>query len=90
MNIWHSDPHYAIYLDRISRIFDGRVWVIPSGKPGNHIVMAFESIPSELNVKALRVRARALEKSYPIEFLTFFHALCVHNHQSFTSLSFEP
>ena len=89
MNIWASDPHYDLYIDRISRIFEGLILVIPTGKPGNQIVLGFNDKPKELDIKTLRLKAKALEKKYALEFNTFFNQLMLHNHQPLHSLSFD-
>ena len=89
MNIWASDPHYDLYIDRMRRVFDDLILVIPTGKPGNQIVLGFHDIPRELDVKTLRVKAKSLEKTYGLEFLAFFNQLMLHNHQPSHTLQFD-
>ena len=57
------------------RVFEGLILVIPTGKPGNQIVLGFNDIPKELDVKTLRSKAKLLEKTYGLEFLSFFNFL---------------
>jgi spermidine synthase len=89
MNIWASDPHYDLYIDRMRRVFEGLILVIPTGKPGNQIVLGFHDIPHELDVKTLRLKAKSLEKTYGLEFLAFFNQLMLHNHQPSHTLQFD-
>ena len=89
MNIWASDPHYDLYIDRMCRVFDDRVWVIPTGKLGNQIVLGFHSTPKVLDIKTLRLKARTLEKTYGLEFSAFFNQLMLHNHQPSNILTFD-
>jgi len=89
MNIWASDPHYDLYIDRMRRVFDGLILVIPTGKPGNQIVLGFHDMPHELDVKTLRSKAKLLEKKYGLEFLAFFNQLMLHNHQPTHMLQFD-
>ena len=88
MNIWASDPHYDLYIDRMRRIFDDLILVIPTGKPGNQIVLGFNDIPKELDVMTLRLKAKFLEKKYALEFLAFFNQLLLHNHQASNTITF--
>jgi spermidine synthase len=89
MNIWASDPHYNLYIDRMRRIFDDLILVIPTGKPGNQIVLGFHDIPRELDVKTLRLKAKSLEETYGLEFLAFFNQLMLHTHQPSQTLQFD-
>ena len=89
MNIWASDPHYDLYIDRMRRVFEELILVIPTGKPGNQIVLAFNDMPHELDVKILRAKAKTLEKTYGLEFLAFFNQLILHNHQASNTLQFD-
>jgi spermidine synthase len=89
MNIWASDPHYDLYIDRMRRVFEELILVIPTGKPGNQIVLAFNDMPHELDVKTLRAKAKTLEKTYGLEFLAFFNQLILHNHQASNTLQFD-
>jgi spermidine synthase len=89
MNIWASDPHYDLYIDRMRRVFEGLILIIPTGKPGNQIVLGFHDIPKELDVKTLRAKAKLLEKTYGLEFLSFFNQLMLHNHQASSMITFD-
>jgi spermidine synthase len=89
MNLWASDPHYDLYIDRMRRVFEGLILVIPTGKPGNQIVLGFNDMPYELEVKTLRAKAKTLEKTYGLEFLAFFNELMLHNHQGSNTLQFD-
>lgn len=79
VNLWGSDRNFANYLQRIERSFAGRVLVMPVGRPGNIVVMAFRRLPPGLCWETLRERAQQLEDCYPIEFLEFVGRLREHN-----------
>jgi spermidine synthase len=89
MNIWMSDPHYDLYIDRMRRVFEDLLLVIPTGKPGNQIVLGFHDMPNQLDVKTLKLKAKSLEKIYGLEFLAFFNQLMLHNHQPSHTLQFH-
>jgi spermidine synthase len=79
VNLWGSDKNFDIYLQRIEHSFDGRVLVLPTGRPGNILVFAFARHPGDLRWKSLRERARTLQAQHPIEFLEFVERLREHN-----------
>lgn len=71
VNLWGSDRNFDVYLQRIEQSFDGRVLVMPTGRPGNIVVFAFRRVPPDLRWETLRAHARQMEGLYPIEFLEF-------------------
>lgn len=71
VNLWGSDRNFDVYLQRIEQSFGNRVLVMPTGRPGNIIVMGFNRVPPDLRWETLRERARQLEEAYKIEFLEF-------------------
>jgi spermidine synthase len=78
INLWGSDKNFDIYLRRIEQSFDNNVLMLPTGKPGNIVVFGFKQL-SGLRIIKLRERAKNLEFSHKIEFLSFFEKLCEHN-----------
>ena len=78
-NLWGSDRKFDVHLQRIERSFDDRVLVLPTGRPGNVVVMAFRRAPADLRWASLRERARAHEQYHRIEFLDFVEKLREHN-----------
>ncbi|MDP2072012.1 polyamine aminopropyltransferase [Methylotenera sp.] len=82
INLWGSDKNFDVYLRRIEQSFDGRVLVLPTGKPGNIVVFGFKREPSDLRLNHLRDRAKLLEKTHQIEFLQFIEKLAEHNPSS--------
>jgi spermidine synthase len=78
INLWGSDKNFYIYLSRIEQSFDDKVLMLPTGKPGNIVVFGFKNLP-EVRIVNLRERAKNLEFSHKIEFLSFFEKLCEHN-----------
>ena len=85
INLWGSDKKFDIYLQRIEQSFADKVLMLPTGKPGNIVVFGFKNVPN-LKIASLRERAKLLETSHKIEFLSFLEKLCEHNpnnHQQF-------
>jgi spermidine synthase len=78
INLWGSDKNFDIYLRRIEQSFDSKVLMLPTGKPGNIVVFGFKNL-ANLRIINLRERAKKLEFSHKIEFLSFFEKLCEHN-----------
>jgi spermidine synthase len=86
INLWGSDKNFDIYLRRIEQSFDAsgksRVLMLPTGKPGNIVVFGFKAgfkQLQDLKIAQLRERAKLLETSHKIEFITFIEKLCEHN-----------
>lgn len=79
MNLWGSDKHFDVYLQRMEQSFEQRVLMMPTGKPGNIIVFGFKSELAMPDLKTLRVRARAAMKKHPIDFLDLIDRLQHHN-----------
>ena len=75
INLWGSDRNFDVYLQRIERAFDRRVLILPTGRPGNIVVLAFRRMPTELRWAELRERARKLEQTHRIEFLQFLEKI---------------
>lgn len=82
INLWGSDKNFDIYLQRIEQSFNGKVLMLPTGKPGNIVVFGFNREPADLRIASLRERAKMLEKHHQIEFLQFVEKLAEHNQSS--------
>jgi spermidine synthase len=79
VNLWGSDRNFDLYLQRIEQAFDGRVLIMPTGRPGNIIVFGFQRTPGNLRWSALRERAAELQDQYKIEFMEFVERLRDNN-----------
>lgn len=75
VNLWGSDKNFDVYLQRLEQSFGHRVLVMPTGRPGNIVVFAFNKLPPDLRWASLRERAKKLEVQYRIEFLEFVERL---------------
>lgn len=82
INLWGSDKKFDVYVNRIEQSFNGKVLVLPTGRPGNVAVFGFRREPSDLRIASLRARAKALEKTHKIEFLQFVEKLAAHNNST--------
>ncbi len=78
MNLWGSDKNFDVYLQRIEQSFENKVLMLPTGKPGNIVMFGFKHLP-DMHIVNLRERAKLLERSHKIEFLSFLEKLCQHN-----------
>ena len=74
VNLWSSDSRFDAYLQRIERVFDALACV-PAERRGNVIVLAFARSPERPRWDDLRLRARALQARYGLEFLQFVEGL---------------
>lgn len=61
-NWWQKDRRYPVFLERLARVFDGRVLCLPAESHGNAAVFAFSGLTpparSELEKQAVRLRQR--------------------------------
>lgn len=89
INLWGSDKNFDIYLQRIEQSFSQRVLILPTGRPGNIVVMAFKRTPADLRWASLRERAKTLEAEHRIEFLQFVEKLREHNNSTNNRLLLE-
>ena len=78
INLWGSDKNFDIYLQRIEQSFNSKTLMLPTGKPGNIVVFGFKH-QADTKIASLRSRAKLLENSHKIEFLSFLEKLCEHN-----------
>jgi spermidine synthase len=52
---------------------------VPSGNPGNIIVMAFKKIPNEVRIPELKDKIKLLEKRFGLELMVYFNRLIESN-----------
>ncbi|WP_269533729.1 polyamine aminopropyltransferase [Chitinimonas sp. BJYL2] len=71
VNLWGSDPRFQIYIDRLSRAFDGLVLCLPARQRGNITALCFKRGCNSPTWDALKDRAKVLEARYPLEFAEF-------------------
>ncbi|MEZ0232366.1 MAG: polyamine aminopropyltransferase [Methylophilaceae bacterium] len=79
INLWGSDKNFDIYCQRIEESFKQRILILPTGRPGNIVVIGFRKSPNDLRWSSLRERAKTLETEHKIEFLEFVERLREHN-----------
>lgn len=79
VNLWGSDKNFDIYLQRIEQSFNNRVLVVPTGRPGNIVVMAFKRVPAELRWEKLRQKAKELDTEFKLDFMGLLDRLRDHN-----------
>ena len=79
INLWGSDKNFDVYLSRVEQSFDGRVLVVPTGRPGNIVVMGFQRVPAELRWEPVREKAKALDVQFKLDFMGLLERLRDHN-----------
>lgn len=79
VNLWSSDKGFESYLERIQASFDGRVLLMPTGRPGNIVVFAFKGYAGDMRWTALKARAKMLSSDHRIEFFKFLDNLREYN-----------
>jgi spermidine synthase len=73
-NLWSSDIRFDAYLQRMERVFDA-VACVPAERRGNVVALGFTRSPGHPHWDELRLRARALQEQYGLEFLQFVDGL---------------
>lgn len=86
VNLWGSDKHFDLYLQRIEQSFDGAVLRLPTGRPGNVVLFAFKRHAGDLRMKTLQERANRLQSKLKIEFNEFLNTLRDYNLHSATRI----
>lgn len=66
-NWWQADKRYPLFLERLVRVFDGRVLCVPAETHGNVAVLAFQDLPPQL-ADRLKKRAAQLAERYDLDF----------------------
>ena len=79
VNLWGSDKHFDIYVQRIQQSFDSAVLLLPTGRPGNVVAFAFKRHAGDLRIVKLRERAKLLESQLKVEFSEFLVKLHDYN-----------
>ncbi len=82
VNLWGSDKNFDIYLQRLEHSFNARVLMIPTGRPGNIVVLAFKRVPAELRWEPLRQKAKALDAQFKLDFMGLLERLRDHNNNT--------
>lgn len=79
INLWGSDTNTPSHINKINNIFNNLVLSVPSGNPGNIIVMAFKKIPNEVRIPELKDKIKLLEKRFGLELMVYFNRLIESN-----------
>ena len=79
INLWGSDTNTPSYINKIKKIFNNLVLSVPSGNPGNMIVMAFKNTPNEVRISELKGKIKLLEKKIGLELMVYFNRLIESN-----------
>ncbi len=79
INLWSSDKNFSIYWQRLQTSFDGKLLKLPTGKPGNIVVFAFNGLEYSLSLNNLLARARELADYDQVDYTGFVEKLFEHN-----------
>ncbi|MGQ5524734.1 polyamine aminopropyltransferase [Chitinimonas sp. PSY-7] len=71
VNLWGSDPRFQVYVDRLTRAFDGQVLCLPARQRGNITAICFKRGSHNPSWSSLKERASVLEAHFPLEFSEF-------------------
>jgi spermidine synthase len=74
-NWWSGDKRYHSFVERLLKVFEGRVLELPSASHGNVAVMAFRQSPTLTQWEALKERADRMECRFGLEFGDFVQRL---------------
>ncbi|AYB63077.1 methyltransferase domain-containing protein [Ralstonia solanacearum] len=75
VNLFGSDENFLLNIERICKVFDYRVVILPEVTGGNTIVLAFNGPPLQAGWDALQARAQALQASLKLPALSWVHGL---------------
>lgn len=89
INLWGSDKNFDVYLHRIEQIFSNRVLVIPTGRPGNIVVMAFKRVPTELRWEQVRQKAKEIDAEFNLDFMGLLDRLKDNNQHTPSRITME-
>ncbi|MCP1659642.1 polyamine aminopropyltransferase [Neisseria perflava] len=78
-NWWSGDKRYQLFIERLLKVFEGRVLELPAESHGNVAVMAFQSSPKEQNLDNLKKRAEKLSERYDLNFKRMLADLKANN-----------
>lgn len=79
LNLWGSDKNFSIYWERLKTSFNGKLLKLPTGKPGNIVVFAFNGLEYTLTLSNLLARARELLDHDQVDYTAFVETLFDHN-----------
>jgi spermidine synthase len=90
INLWSNDRTFDRNVRGIEEAFGHRCVCLPAERPGNVVVMGFESMPSQDELRWVRLyeRAEALEQRFGLEFRAFASNLRRMNRHDETGLIF--
>lgn len=74
-NWWSGDKRYFTFMDRLLKVFEGRVVELPAVTHGNVAVMAFRQTPTPTAFDALEKRAEQLVERFGLEFEFFVRGI---------------
>ncbi len=79
INLWGSDKNFAIYWQRLQTSFGGKLLKLPTGKPGNIVVFAFNGLEYSLTLDNLLARAKELLEYDQVDYTAYVETLFDHN-----------
>ncbi len=78
-NWWSGDKRYALFIERLRQVFDGRVLAVPAETHGNVAVLAFQAAPAVNDWDKLKKHADQLSGQYGLDFRRMLAAAKAQN-----------
>ncbi len=86
VNFMMDEPKRARLIERIERVFDGRVICLPTGDRVNMIVFGLKGEARRIAIEPLQREAGRLERRYGLPFVSFVRDIVLMNPRSASSL----
>ena len=88
-NLWGSDKFFDVYFDRISKVFDARLLMLPAEQKGNIQIFAFAEPAPQYPLTVLKVRAKQLDALLPLGLSRFLDRMRSFNPAAEAGFSFD-
>lgn len=88
-NWWSGDKRYPIFIERLKKVFDGRVLEIPAESHGNMAVFAFQKLPEIIDLEKMKKNAPKLSERYHLDFRRMLADLKANNPHNGKTLQFD-
>ncbi|MSQ18570.1 MAG: polyamine aminopropyltransferase [Betaproteobacteria bacterium] len=90
MNFMADEPHFDTYFDRLSKTFNRRLVVLPTGDRVNRIVFAIKTSISRMSIESITREAALLEKRYGLPMKASLKDLLRFNPHTAAYLTIAP
>lgn len=88
-NWWSGDKRYPQFIERLKKVFQGRVLEIPAESHGNVAVFAFQNLPEIRDLNKMKKNVAQLSQQYHLDFCRMLADLKANNHHNGKMLQFD-